>query len=144
MKYFVAVIYAAMLWGGAAAASEMPVGSNPTPSFLIFPSWYEVMEVIKQGKAKGKGEEGDATPAEPRKGVLRPYLGVNETSLNAYLIPGNLLDVSGGLSYYVSNTGQTGSLGVVFAVKDRISNRLVGYNFEPANLTTYISLSINY
>lgn len=151
MKHIIAAICAALLCGGAAAAQEVPAGPNATPGFLIFPSWYEVVEIINQGKAKEAAPATVLPPASAAasapvlaQGKLRPYLGVNDISPEAYLIPGNLLDVSGGLSYYVSRAGKPGSVGMIFAVKDRVSNRLMGYTFEPANLTTYISLSVNY
>lgn len=139
MKSLIAAVCALLLCSGGANAQETQGIAGSPHSFLIFPSWYEVVDIINQGKTK----DGDVTP-EPGKGALRPYLGVNDISPSAYLIPGNLLDVSGGLSYYVPRTGKAGSVGMIFAVKDRISNRLVGYSFEPANLTTYFSLSISY
>lgn len=145
MKYLVPIICAVMFWSGAAAAQEMPAGSNAAPNFLLIPSLTEVIDVIKQGQEKKKDPDGGAAPAfKPRKGSLRPYLGVDETSLNAYLVPGNHLDVTGGLSYYLPRAGKTGTIGVVFAVKDRVSNRLDGYVLDPSNLTTYFTLSINY
>lgn len=143
MRYLVTAICAAMLWSGAAAALEMTPGTNTAPSFLIFPTWYEVVDIIKQGRTNDK--DPDAAPAPKQaEGELRPYIGIADISPTAYLVPGNLLDVSGGLSYYVPRTGKAGSVGMIFAVKDRVSNRLRGYAFEPSNLTTYVSFSINY
>lgn len=141
MKIIIAAVCAALLCGGAAYAQEIKPVTNAAPGFLIFPSWYEVMDIIKQGK----GKEGDTAPAATRAaGTFRPYLGVTDISPDMYLIPGNQLDVSGGLSYYSPSSGKTGSVGMILAVKDRVSNRLVGYSFEPANLTTYVSFSLNY
>lgn len=141
MKFIIAAICALMFCAGAAAAQEIKPGSDTAPGFLIFPSWYEVIDIINQGKSKEK--EADAVPV-PVQGEVRPYLGVADISPRAYLVPGNLLDVSGGLSYYAPRSGKTGSLGMIFAVKDRVSNRLEGYSFDPHNLTPYVTLSINY
>lgn len=151
MKFVVAAIYAVLLCGGAAISQELRPGLNAAPSFLVFPSWYEVMDIIKQGEAMEAepvtilppASAASSTPLRPQ-GMLRPYLGVADISPTAYLVPGNLLDVSGGLSYYAPRTGKTGSVGMILAVKDRVSNRLIGYSFAPQNLTTYVSLSINY
>lgn len=151
MKFIIAAICATLLCGGAAIAQEMRPASDAAPSFLIFPSWYEVMDIIKQGETKEAepatilppASAASAAPSRPQ-GMLRPYLGVADISPTAYLVPGNLLDVSGGLSYYAPRTGKTGSVGMILAVKDRVSNRLIGYSFAPENLTTYVSLSINY
>ncbi len=130
-----------MLWGGAAAAMDERTGLNTAPGFLIFPSWHELMDIIDQGREKDK--DGVSAP-RLAAGTFHPYIGLADVSPEAYLVPGNRLDVSGGLSYYSPRTGKIGSVGMIFAVKDRISNRLTGYTFEPSNLTTFISLSINY
>lgn len=141
MKFCVAAICALTLWGGAAAAMEAQAGVKSAPGFLIFPSWHEVMDIIEQGREKDK--DGVSAP-KPAEAAFHPYIGLADLSPDAYLVPGNRLDVSGGLSYYSPRTGKVGSVGMIFAVKDRVSNRLTGYTFEPSNLTTYISLSINY
>ncbi len=132
---------AVMLWGGPAAAMDTRNGMNTSSEYLIFPTWQEVMDIINQGKEKDKDT---ATPPKPFEGAFHPYIGLLSASPETYLVPGNMLDVSGGLSYYSPNTGKIGSVGMIIAVKDKISNRLTGYTFEPENLTTYISLSINY
>ncbi len=139
MKYCCLLVCTLFLYGGSAVAEATNGGR--APQFLLFPSWYEVVDIIKQGKEK-KDEE---TPLSgPRKGGLHPYLGFNDFSPNSYLLPGNSLDVSGGVIYFAPREGNEARVGMIFAVRDRVSNRLEGYSFDPNNLTPWVSFSISY
>jgi hypothetical protein len=121
----------------AKAADNLMESRSSQLNLMLTPTLKDMLNVAK-------GDETPAIASKDELGGFSPYLGFYDTDPNKFLVPGQMLGMLGGISYFVRNSEGPGEYGFIFAVKDNVPNRFVGYSMDKSNLVPYFSFSISY